>query len=60
MRIGRGRKREHSLHQLRKRRCIGSKSRESSSPEGKREASVGQVGFWKHAISGHQSCVECF
>eukprot|EP00983_Pelagomonas_calceolata_P063135 1147595-Pelagomonas_calceolata.AAC.18 len=35
------------------RRHIGSKSRESSSPECKREASVGQVGFWKHAAPGH-------
>eukprot|EP00983_Pelagomonas_calceolata_P065065 1148425-Pelagomonas_calceolata.AAC.2 len=33
--------REHSLYQLRKRRHVGSKSRESPSPEGKREASVG-------------------
>eukprot|EP00983_Pelagomonas_calceolata_P068779 1150071-Pelagomonas_calceolata.AAC.2 len=32
-------------------------SRESPSPEDKREASVGPVGFWKHAASGHQSYV---
>eukprot|EP00983_Pelagomonas_calceolata_P017833 559746-Pelagomonas_calceolata.AAC.3 len=39
---------------------IGSKSRESPSPEGKREASVCLVGFWKHATPGHQSYVEFF
>eukprot|EP00983_Pelagomonas_calceolata_P073147 1152022-Pelagomonas_calceolata.AAC.1 len=38
------RQREHSLHQSRKRRHIGSKRRESPSPEGKREAS-GSGGF---------------
>eukprot|EP00983_Pelagomonas_calceolata_P095351 1158001-Pelagomonas_calceolata.AAC.9 len=32
-------------------------NRESPSPEGKREASVGPVGFWKHAAPGHQSYV---
>eukprot|EP00983_Pelagomonas_calceolata_P001478 49990-Pelagomonas_calceolata.AAC.3 len=35
------RQREHTLHQLRKRRRVGSKSHESLSPEGKMEASVG-------------------
>eukprot|EP00983_Pelagomonas_calceolata_P041770 1138204-Pelagomonas_calceolata.AAC.2 len=39
---------------------IGSKNRESPSPEGKRAASVGLVGSWKHAAPGHQSYVECF
>eukprot|EP00983_Pelagomonas_calceolata_P054559 1143739-Pelagomonas_calceolata.AAC.6 len=43
-----------------KRRHIGSKSRESPSPEGKREASVELVGFWKHAAPGHQTYVEYF
>eukprot|EP00983_Pelagomonas_calceolata_P051420 1142401-Pelagomonas_calceolata.AAC.2 len=43
------RQREHSLHQLRKRRHTGSKNRESPSPEDKREASVGLVSSWKHA-----------
>eukprot|EP00983_Pelagomonas_calceolata_P052296 1142788-Pelagomonas_calceolata.AAC.1 len=46
---------ENLLHQLRERRHIGSKSRESPSPEGKREASVGLVGFWKHAPVGFTS-----
>eukprot|EP00983_Pelagomonas_calceolata_P058577 1145545-Pelagomonas_calceolata.AAC.4 len=45
---------------FRRRRHIGSKSRESPSPKGKREASVGLVGFWKHAAPGHQSYVEYF
>eukprot|EP00983_Pelagomonas_calceolata_P008191 267348-Pelagomonas_calceolata.AAC.1 len=44
------RQREHSLHQLR--RHIGSKSRESPSPEVKGEASVGLVVFWQHAPRG--------
>eukprot|EP00983_Pelagomonas_calceolata_P060917 1146583-Pelagomonas_calceolata.AAC.4 len=43
---------------IKERRHIGSKSRESPSPEGKRKASVGLVGFWQHAAPGHQSYVE--
>eukprot|EP00983_Pelagomonas_calceolata_P085234 1156510-Pelagomonas_calceolata.AAC.13 len=35
---------ENSIHQLRERRHIGSKSCEPSSPEDKREAGVGLVG----------------
>eukprot|EP00983_Pelagomonas_calceolata_P016129 510460-Pelagomonas_calceolata.AAC.1 len=60
--VDNSRQREHSPHQLRKRRHIGSKSRESPSPEGKREASVGLVGIWKHAAPAHQSYVgwSCF
>eukprot|EP00983_Pelagomonas_calceolata_P085359 1156533-Pelagomonas_calceolata.AAC.4 len=53
------RQRERSLRQLRKRGHIDSKSRESPSPEGKREASVGLVGSWRHAAPGHQCYVEC-
>eukprot|EP00983_Pelagomonas_calceolata_P028523 893181-Pelagomonas_calceolata.AAC.1 len=45
---------------MKKRRRIGSKSRESASPEGKRDASMGLVGFWKHAAPGHQNNNECF
>eukprot|EP00983_Pelagomonas_calceolata_P035732 1118660-Pelagomonas_calceolata.AAC.2 len=37
------------------RRYIGSKSHESPSSEGKREASEGLVGFWQHAAPGHQN-----
>eukprot|EP00983_Pelagomonas_calceolata_P073041 1151981-Pelagomonas_calceolata.AAC.8 len=37
---------------IKDRRHIGSKSRESPSPEGKREASVGLVGSWQHAAPG--------
>eukprot|EP00983_Pelagomonas_calceolata_P067019 1149319-Pelagomonas_calceolata.AAC.1 len=40
---------------VQERRHIGSKSRESPSPEGKREASVNLVGIWKHAVPVHQS-----
>eukprot|EP00983_Pelagomonas_calceolata_P002913 96157-Pelagomonas_calceolata.AAC.1 len=36
------------------RRHIGSYSREPPSPEGKREVSVGPMGFWQHAAPGHQ------
>eukprot|EP00983_Pelagomonas_calceolata_P086752 1156825-Pelagomonas_calceolata.AAC.1 len=54
------RQREHSLHHSRKRRQIGSNSRESPPPEGRRQASVGQVGFWKHAAPGDQIYIECF
>eukprot|EP00983_Pelagomonas_calceolata_P051462 1142424-Pelagomonas_calceolata.AAC.2 len=42
------------------RRYIGSKSCESLSPKGKREASVSLVGFWQHATPGHQKLIECF
>eukprot|EP00983_Pelagomonas_calceolata_P024151 759585-Pelagomonas_calceolata.AAC.1 len=52
-------KEKEKLHRQ-KRRHIGSKSLESPSPEDKREASEGLVGFWKHAASGHQSYVEYF
>eukprot|EP00983_Pelagomonas_calceolata_P004065 131944-Pelagomonas_calceolata.AAC.2 len=48
------------LHQLRIRRHIGTKSLESPSPEGKREASVVLVGFWQHAAPGHQNYKEFF
>eukprot|EP00983_Pelagomonas_calceolata_P047765 1140774-Pelagomonas_calceolata.AAC.1 len=54
------RQREHPLHQFRKRRHIGSKSCESPSPEGKREASVGKVGFWQHTAPRHQNYNDCF
>eukprot|EP00983_Pelagomonas_calceolata_P060983 1146613-Pelagomonas_calceolata.AAC.7 len=37
-----------------KRRHTGSKSRVSPSPEGKKKADVGLVGFWQHATSGHR------
>eukprot|EP00983_Pelagomonas_calceolata_P052421 1142847-Pelagomonas_calceolata.AAC.1 len=39
--------------QFEERRHIGSKSRESPSPEGKREASL--MSFWQHAAPGHQN-----
>eukprot|EP00983_Pelagomonas_calceolata_P044419 1139288-Pelagomonas_calceolata.AAC.2 len=39
---------------------IGSKIRESPSPEGKKEANVGLGGFREHAAPGHQSYVKCF
>eukprot|EP00983_Pelagomonas_calceolata_P086187 1156713-Pelagomonas_calceolata.AAC.3 len=42
-----------------RRRHIGSKSRESPSPEGKKEASVGLVGFWQHTAPGHQNYNDC-
>eukprot|EP00983_Pelagomonas_calceolata_P121213 1160781-Pelagomonas_calceolata.AAC.1 len=49
------RQRKLSLHQLRKERHIGSKSRESPSPEDERGVNVDQVGFgWQHAAPGHQ------
>eukprot|EP00983_Pelagomonas_calceolata_P057556 1145118-Pelagomonas_calceolata.AAC.1 len=34
---------------------MGSKSCEPPSPDGKREASVGLVGFWQHVATGHQT-----
>eukprot|EP00983_Pelagomonas_calceolata_P058424 1145484-Pelagomonas_calceolata.AAC.1 len=46
------------LYHLRKRRHIGSRSREPPSPGGKREASVGLAGFWQHAAPGNQCYVE--
>eukprot|EP00983_Pelagomonas_calceolata_P094395 1157887-Pelagomonas_calceolata.AAC.2 len=36
---------------------MGSKNRESPSPEGKEEACVGLVGFWHHMAPGHQNGV---
>eukprot|EP00983_Pelagomonas_calceolata_P052051 1142672-Pelagomonas_calceolata.AAC.1 len=54
------RQREHSPRQVRNRRHIGTKSRESPLPEDKREASVGLVGSWKHATPGHQKSVFVF
>eukprot|EP00983_Pelagomonas_calceolata_P058991 1145730-Pelagomonas_calceolata.AAC.8 len=50
----------YSLQYLRKRRHIGSKSRESPSPEGKREALVRLVGFWQHVALRHQGYGDCF
>eukprot|EP00983_Pelagomonas_calceolata_P077049 1153698-Pelagomonas_calceolata.AAC.9 len=49
-----------SLHQLRKERHIGSKSRESPSPEDERGITVDQVGIWQHAAPGHQCYDERF
>eukprot|EP00983_Pelagomonas_calceolata_P077912 1154062-Pelagomonas_calceolata.AAC.8 len=49
------RQRKLSLHQLRKERHIGSKSRESPSPVDERGINVDQVGFCQHAAPGHQS-----
>eukprot|EP00983_Pelagomonas_calceolata_P015423 488815-Pelagomonas_calceolata.AAC.1 len=46
--------RKLSLHQVRKRRHIGSKSRESPSPEDERGVNVDRVAFWLHAAPGHQ------
>eukprot|EP00983_Pelagomonas_calceolata_P075136 1152865-Pelagomonas_calceolata.AAC.2 len=46
------RQREHSLHQSRKRRHVGSKTRESPIPEGKREASMGLESSWRHVAPG--------
>eukprot|EP00983_Pelagomonas_calceolata_P071473 1151251-Pelagomonas_calceolata.AAC.7 len=43
------RQRKLSLHQLRKERHVGSKSRESPSPADEREINVDRVGFWQHA-----------
>eukprot|EP00983_Pelagomonas_calceolata_P050110 1141813-Pelagomonas_calceolata.AAC.2 len=54
------RQRKLSLHQLRKERHIGSKSRESPSPEDERGINVDQLGFWQHAAPGHQFHDECF
>eukprot|EP00983_Pelagomonas_calceolata_P064150 1147998-Pelagomonas_calceolata.AAC.1 len=54
------RRRKLSLHQLRKRRHICSKSRASPSPESEREAGVDLVGFWQHADPGHQIYLNCF
>eukprot|EP00983_Pelagomonas_calceolata_P042969 1138722-Pelagomonas_calceolata.AAC.2 len=54
------RQRKLSLHQLRKERHIGSKSRESPSPEGERGINVDQVVFWQCAAPGHQCYDECF
>eukprot|EP00983_Pelagomonas_calceolata_P040676 1137725-Pelagomonas_calceolata.AAC.1 len=34
-------------------------SRESPSPHGKREASMGLVGFWKHVAPGRQRYGQC-
>eukprot|EP00983_Pelagomonas_calceolata_P055845 1144326-Pelagomonas_calceolata.AAC.2 len=42
------RQRKFSLHQLRKERHVGSKSRESPSPEDERRVNVDQVGFWPY------------
>eukprot|EP00983_Pelagomonas_calceolata_P011711 377284-Pelagomonas_calceolata.AAC.2 len=54
------RQRKLSLHQLRKERYIGSKSRESLSPEDERGINVGWVGFWQHAAPGPQCYDEWF
>eukprot|EP00983_Pelagomonas_calceolata_P109295 1159545-Pelagomonas_calceolata.AAC.10 len=54
------RQRKLSLHQLRRMRHIGSKSRGSPSPEDERGVNVDRVGFWQHAAPGHQCYVECF
>eukprot|EP00983_Pelagomonas_calceolata_P126526 1161311-Pelagomonas_calceolata.AAC.26 len=52
--------RKLSLHQSRKMRHIGSKSRMHPLPEGTKEAVVCLVGLWKHAAPGHQRYVEYF
>eukprot|EP00983_Pelagomonas_calceolata_P078590 1154310-Pelagomonas_calceolata.AAC.3 len=49
------RQRKLSLHQLRKDRHIGSKSRESPSPEDESGVNVDQVGFWRHAAQCSQA-----
>eukprot|EP00983_Pelagomonas_calceolata_P043829 1139057-Pelagomonas_calceolata.AAC.1 len=54
------RQRKLSLHQLRKRRNIGSESRESLSPEDERGVNVDRMGFWQHAAPGHQCYDERF
>eukprot|EP00983_Pelagomonas_calceolata_P099803 1158500-Pelagomonas_calceolata.AAC.13 len=54
------RQRKPSLHQLRKRRHIGSKSRVSPSPEDERGVNVDRVGFRQNAAPGHQYYDECF
>jgi len=51
---------ENTLHKSRKRRHISSRSRESPSPEGKREANMGQVGFWQRAAPGYRNYNEYF
>jgi len=43
----------HSLHQLRKKKHIGSKSPESPPQDGEKEANEGLVSFWKHAAPAH-------
>eukprot|EP00983_Pelagomonas_calceolata_P071654 1151350-Pelagomonas_calceolata.AAC.6 len=42
---------------LRKSRHVGSKIRESPSPEIKKEADLGLVDFWQHVVLGHQGYV---
>eukprot|EP00983_Pelagomonas_calceolata_P059210 1145827-Pelagomonas_calceolata.AAC.2 len=54
------RQRKLSQHELRKERHIGSKSRESPSPEDERGVNVDQMGFWQHVASGHQCYDEWF
>eukprot|EP00983_Pelagomonas_calceolata_P005047 164550-Pelagomonas_calceolata.AAC.1 len=54
------RQRKLSLHQLRKRRHIGSESCESPSQKDERGVNVDRVGFWQRAAPGHQSFDECF
>eukprot|EP00983_Pelagomonas_calceolata_P064430 1148120-Pelagomonas_calceolata.AAC.2 len=44
---------ENTLHRLKKRRNIGSKSLESPSTEGKKEANASLTEIWKHVTPGH-------